>query len=147
MKTTLIHFVALYLLLGFNCSPSAHSDMVFVKGGNLQAGDGISLAKYEAKVKDYWISKYEITNKEVADVYTWAYERKKFLIDNSPREYVGVADMGMEYDFKAPQVRISEDAVWDLIDLARPGGHIKFVDGKLKTQEGYDNHPANNVTY
>ncbi|MBN2352355.1 MAG: SUMF1/EgtB/PvdO family nonheme iron enzyme [Spirochaetales bacterium] len=90
MRKLLISFAALAMVLGGACTPQAQpGEVVFVKGGpikNTKSG----LHTMSIAVSDFYIGKYEVTQKEWVDVM--GSNPSKFKGDNLPVESVSWYD-------------------------------------------------------
>jgi formylglycine-generating enzyme required for sulfatase activity len=99
--------------------------MVPVDGGMLMTSETSS--EGGVAIRDLYVGKYEVTFKEVADVYNWALQNKRVVVRND-RVYAHPEYLPFTY--------------FMLIDLSVENSSLYYSDEKFQVRPGMERYPA-----
>jgi len=108
-------------------------DMVYIQAGSFKMGTNDFLflegpRHFVELTKNYFMSKYEITNKQAVDVYNWAYKNNKIIVtQRGVINYIGDKKL--------------------LIDLYDEDCLIKFTGNEFRSKLGKENYPCVEISW
>ena len=107
-------------------------DLVFVEGGNFSMGsndgDDDEQPIHTVKITSFYMGKYEVTNQEVADVFTHGIESGALFVD-------------------ATTVKNNYGNKQELLDLDDDECQIVYSRGRLAVQPGKENNPVIEISW
>jgi len=108
---------------------SSELTMITVAGGQMKLGNGTNQWPFhEAIIATFYMSAFEITNKQVCDVFNWA----------KSKGYV---------DVSVNSIKIIPHFKWELMDLDNDNCQVMFESGVMKPKPGKENYPVVEISW
>jgi sulfatase modifying factor 1 len=118
-------------LLITSCEPvhiPSSLDMVFVEGGEMKCGDGEQWPFHNVTIDSFYMSAYEITNAQLAEVYNWAKNKGYITVSSST-------------------VRLVPNFTWELLDLDDKNCQFKLENDRLMPKPGKEDYPVVRISW
>ncbi|MCK4797755.1 MAG: SUMF1/EgtB/PvdO family nonheme iron enzyme [Spirochaetes bacterium] len=135
--TLLVISITTFLLF-FNCiqfeenDSSSIPEMSFVNGGTFTMGSNnvglYAIPEHSVKLSSFFISRYEITNQEVVDVFNWAESQGGKITVTATEVQNSVGDTQTLLDFFVEYCQIEHTSDDFLVITGGTGGSVVFTD-------------------
>ena len=117
-------------------------DMVFIPGGTFTRGDAVgdhseALPLHQVTLRPLFMSRNEVTNEEMRQVYQWAYDEG----------YIDVVEVPVDGGWGGRMVINTVGSTNHLYALNRFAQELNFVNGQFTVLEGKSQHPCVYVTW